>query len=75
MVCKKFSETGFTKLFLRMKKSKKSGAGHAEVWRLSSGVVGIAGNDLNVKTAVFYLLVMIPIKGSKIALSGLKNGY
>jgi hypothetical protein len=46
-----------------MKKSKKSVVGLVVVYRLLSGVLGLTGNDLNVKTAVFYLLVIIPIKG------------
>lgn len=62
-VCLKLSESRFTKLFLCMQMSKKNAAGLAVAWLLLSGVLGRKGNDLNAKTAVFFLHVMTLTNG------------
>ncbi len=70
----KLSESRFTKLFLWMQKSKKNAAGLAVAWLLLSGVLERKDNDLDAKTAVFFLHVMILTNGLQIASLGLKNG-
>jgi hypothetical protein len=72
---RKFSESGFTKLFLYMKNSKKSVAGHVEVWTLFGGESKAENKDLSVKTVEYCLRAMIQINESKIVLFGLKNGF
>ena len=74
-VCAEFSESCFTKLFLWMQKSKKNVAGLVGAWLSLSGVSEKKDNDLDVKTLVFFLLVMIQTSGFQIVLFGLKNGY
>jgi len=53
----KLSETSFTKLFLYFENSKKSAVGLSATWALLVGVGKQVSSDLNVKTAVFDLLV------------------
>jgi hypothetical protein len=58
-----------------MKKSKKSAAGHAEVWRLFVGEKDKIGKDLSAKTVMFYLHAMTQTNVLKIGLYGLRNGF
>jgi hypothetical protein len=58
-----------------MKKSKKSAAGHAEVWKLFDGEKDKINKDLSVKTARFYLHATIQTNVLKIGLFGLRNGF
>ncbi len=58
-----------------MKKSKKSAAGHAEVWKLFDAEKDKINKDLSVKTARFYLHAMTQTNILKIGLYGLRNGF
>ncbi len=61
-VTRNFSETGFTKVFLFMKKFKKSAAGPAAVYRLSGGVNSKISNGTDVSNVVFVLPTTIKNK-------------
>ena len=58
-----------------MKNSKKSVAGLAAVWQSLGGENKPVSKDLNAKSVVFCLPVMLLINDWKIGLSGSKNGY
>ena len=72
---KKFSETGFTKLFLLYEKAKKNAVGHAVVCLLLDGVKGMVNKDLSATNVVFCLPVMMLSGERIIALCGFANGY
>ena len=74
-ICEKFSEIGFTKLFLYMKKFKKSAVGRVVLLTQSDGVIKPENKDLSAQIVVFYLPGTHLNSESKIVLFGLRNGY